>query len=203
MNKWLKSWSIFIFSIGGIVIILIFWLVFSLFSFKASMIPDRKEEEKVISQAEQYIQEKYPTMKYEISHVLYDNDKEYPDFEYAAVILNTETQKTFKVYENKHTKQMEDNIIIQEEAKFIEQLRPKVYSYITKIFGEPESISFTPSYTTKAAPTLNIRLNNKKEEINEDMFQSFIDYLQHELNVKHAYVNFLYDNETEAWSTDF
>ena len=35
------------------------------------------------------------------------------------------------------------------------------------------------------------------------MFQSFIDYLQQELNVEHAYVNFLYDNETEAWSTDF
>ncbi|MDM5251032.1 MULTISPECIES: hypothetical protein [unclassified Lysinibacillus] len=203
MNKWLTGWSIFIFSIGGLVILLIFGTVFSLFNYRASLTQDEKEEEKVISQAEQYIQEKYPTMKYEIPHVLYDSDDQYPDFEYAAMILNTETQKTFKVYENKNTKQIEDDITIQEEAKFIEQLRPEVYSYITKTFGEPESISFTPTYHTRGTPTLNIRLNNKKEEINEEMFQSFIDYLQQELNVEHAYVNFLYDNETEAWSTDF
>ena len=116
MNKWLRGWSIFIFSIGGIVILLIFGTVFSLFNYRASLIPDKKEEEKVISQAEHYIQEKYPTMKYEISHVLYDSDDQYPDFEYAAMILNTETQKTFKVYENKNTKQIEDDIIIQGEA---------------------------------------------------------------------------------------
>ncbi|MGE7949073.1 hypothetical protein [Lysinibacillus sp. NPDC093688] len=203
MNKWLKVWSIFIFSIGGIVILLIFLTVFSLFSFRASMIPDRKEEEKVISQAEQYIQETYPTMKYEISHVLYDNDKEYPDFEYAAVILNIDTQKTFMVYENRHTEQMEDDIAIQEEAKFIEQVEPKVNRYITKTFGEPNSMSFTPSYSTRAKPVLNIRLTNKKEEINEEMFQTFIDYLQHELKVEHADVTFLYDNETEHWSREF
>jgi len=167
------------------------------------MIPDRKEEEKVISQAEQYIQETYPTMKYEISHVLYDNDKEYADFEYAAVILNTETQKTFMVYENKHTEQMEDDIAIQEEAKFIEQVEPKVNRYLTKTFGEPKSMSFTPSYSTSAKPVLTIRLTNKKEEINEEMFQTFIDYLQHELKVEHASVNFLYENETEGWSTEF
>jgi len=101
MNKWLTGWSIFIFSIGGLVILLIFGTVFSLFNYRASLTQDEKEEEKVISQAEQYIQEKYPTMKYEIPHVLYDSDDQYPDFEYAAMILNTETQKTFKVYENK------------------------------------------------------------------------------------------------------
>ncbi|MGE7689384.1 hypothetical protein ACQKMI_09245 [Lysinibacillus sp. NPDC097214] len=203
MNKWLKVWSIFIFSIGGIVILLIFGIVYSFFSFRASMIPDKKEEEKVISQAEQYILETYPTMNYEISHVLYDNDKEYSDFEYAAVILNIDTQKTFMVYENRHTKQMEDDITIQEEAKFIEQVEPKVNRYLTKTFGEPKSMSFTPSYSTRTKPVLNIRLTNKKEEINEEVFQSFIDYLQHELKVEHASVNFLYENENEGWSTEF
>lgn len=203
MNKWLKVWSIFIFSIGGIVILLLFGIIYLFFSFRASMIPDKKEEEKVISQAEQYIQEKYPTMKYEISHVLFDSDDQYPDFEYAAMILNTETQKTFKVYENKNTKQIEDDITIQEEATFIEQLRPKVYSYITKTFGEPESISFTPTYHRRGTPTLTIRLNNKKEEVNEEMFQSFINSLQHELNVEHANVSFLYNNETEHWNMEF
>jgi len=203
MNKWLKVWSIFIFSIGGIVILLIFVTVFLFFYFRTSSIPDEKEEEKVISQAEKYIQDTYPTMKYEISHVLYDSDDEYPDFEYAAVILNTETQNTFKAYENKNTKEMEDDITIQEEAKFIEQVEPKVNSYITKTFGEPKGLSFTPSYTKGTTPTLNIRLNTKKEEINEEMFQTFIDFLQHELKIEHANVNFLYDNENEGWSMEF
>ncbi|MGE7093155.1 hypothetical protein ACQKII_17195 [Lysinibacillus sp. NPDC048646] len=58
-------------------------------------------------------------------------------------------------------------------------------------------MSFTPSDATGGTPSINIWLNNKKEEINEEMFQPFIDYLQHELNVEHADVTFLYDNETE------
>jgi len=64
-------------------------------------------------------------------------------------------------------------------------------------------MSFTPSYTTRAIPTLYIRLYNKKEEINEEMFQTFIDYLQHELNVEHENVTFLYDNVTEHWNMEF
>ncbi|EON70686.1 hypothetical protein [Lysinibacillus sphaericus] len=58
-------------------------------------------------------------------------------------------------------------------------------------------MAFTPSYALGGTPTLNISLNNKKKEINEEMFQSFIDYLQHELNVEQAqaHVNIMYDNE--------
>jgi hypothetical protein len=48
---------------------------------------------------------------------------------------------------------------------------------------------------------LNIKLNNKREEINEDMFESFIDYLQYELNVEHASINIMYENE--RWSKEF
>lgn len=203
MNKWLKGWSIFIFSVGGIVILLvillIFGTVFSISYFRASLIPDEKEVAKVISQAEQYLQEKYPTMEYEISGFEYDADEQYGEFDYAAVILNTETQNKFLVYENRHTKQMEDDIAFQELTKFIEQVKPKIYSYITETFGEPQGMAFTPQMNYP--PMLNIKLNNKKEEINEDMFESFIDYLQYELNVEHASVNIMYENE--RWSKEF
>jgi len=199
MNKWLKWWSIFIFSIGGIVILLIFGTVLLFFNFKGSLTPDEKEEAKVLSQAEQYLQEKYPTMEYEISGVEYDKGSEYDKFDYAAVILNTETQNTFMVYENRHTRQMEDDIAFQELTKFIEQVKPKVYSYITETFGEPQSIAFTPSIDNPSS--LNIKLNNKKEEINEEMFESFIDYLQHELKVEHANVTIMYENE--HWNKEF
>ncbi|MGN4128208.1 hypothetical protein ACMGD3_24865 [Lysinibacillus sphaericus] len=183
------------------MVLLIVGAVLLLLHFKASLIPDEKEEAKVISQAEQYLREIYPTMEYKITHVLYDRDNQYDSFVYAAVILNIETQHTFMVYENSYTEQMEDDITIQEETNFIEQVRPKVFSYITETFGEPQGMAFTPSYALGGTPTLTIRLNNKKEEINEEMFQSFIDYLQHELNVEQAHVNIMYDNE--IWDKEF
>lgn len=58
MNKWFKAWSIFIFTIGGIVILPIFGTVLLIFYMRASLIPDEKEQEKVILQAQQYLQEK-------------------------------------------------------------------------------------------------------------------------------------------------
>ncbi|MFY0517820.1 hypothetical protein [Lysinibacillus sp. UGB7] len=84
---------------------LIVGTVLLILHFKASLIPDEKEEAKVISQAEQYLREIYPTMEYEITHVLYDRDNQYDSFYYAAVILNIETQHTFMVYENSYTEQ--------------------------------------------------------------------------------------------------
>ena len=55
MNKWLKVWSIFIFSIGAILVLLILLIVLLFFDFRKSLIQDEKEVEKVTEQAEQYI----------------------------------------------------------------------------------------------------------------------------------------------------
>lgn len=35
------------------------------------------------------------------------------------------------------------------------------------------------------------------------MFLSLIDFLQHELNIDHASVNIMYDNDAETWSKEF
>ena len=61
----------------------------------------------------------------------------------------------------------------------------------------------TASDEVGGIPSLNIRLNNKKDELNEEMFLSFIDYLQYELNIEHAYVSIMYDNENEIWHKEF
>ncbi|MGE7090324.1 hypothetical protein ACQKII_02455 [Lysinibacillus sp. NPDC048646] len=53
------------------------------------------------------------------------------------------------------------------------------------LYNEQPDVKTFMVYTIKFS-SLNIELNNKKEEINEEMFQSFIDYLQRELNVEHA-----------------
>lgn len=199
MNKGLKGWSIFIFSIGGILILLIIGAILLYFYFIESLTPDEKEQEKVISQAQQYLQEEYPDMEYEISGTEYDNGGEYAEFNYAAVILNKETQDTFFVYENRHTKQIEDDIAFRELTTFIEQVEPKIYSYITKTFGEPKGLAFSP--TSDNSFILNISLNMKKEDLNEEMLESIVDYLKYELNVEHASVNIKYDNE--HWSKEF
>lgn len=35
------------------------------------------------------------------------------------------------------------------------------------------------------------------------MFLSLIDYLQNELNIKHAHISIMYDNDTEMWVKEF
>jgi len=90
MNRVLKGWSIFIFSIGGIVLLLIVGIVLLFHNFRVSLQPDENEEAKVKSQAEQYLLANYPTMKYEISGVEYDSGSQHDRFDYAALILNIE-----------------------------------------------------------------------------------------------------------------
>ncbi|WP_249660199.1 hypothetical protein [Lysinibacillus fusiformis] len=60
-NKWLKAWSIFIFTIGGLLVLLIIASVLLFLHFKANLHPDESEVAMVLLQAN------YPTMTYEIS----------------------------------------------------------------------------------------------------------------------------------------
>lgn len=203
MNKWLKGWSIFIFSIAGILILLILGAVLVFFDLRASLIPDEKEMEKATEQAEQYLQTKYPEMKYEISGATYNSSEKSGNYDYAALILDTETQKSFMVYENRTTGKMEDDISIQEAEEFLKQVKPKIDSYINEKFGETNGISLTASDEVGGTPTLNIDINKKKEEVNEEMFLSFIEYLQKELKIEHVYVSIMYDNRNEIWNKDY
>ncbi|MCZ8540739.1 hypothetical protein [Psychrobacillus psychrodurans] len=211
MEQRKKTWPKIVVIITGIFLFLVvglligsFWLIGE---FRESSMADEKEEEKIIEQAEQYLQKKYPDMEYEIQHVLYDESEQHGNFDYAAVILNTKTKESFMVYEDRHTEKIEDDISIQEATEFIEQVTPKVTSYINEKFGDTQGIAFTPTDDIGGIPTLNVGLNNKKEEINEEineeMFLSLIDYLQHELNIEHASVNIMYDNDAETWSKEF
>ena len=203
MNKWLKGWSIFIFSIGGIVVLLIVGTFFFFMAFRASLIPDEKEMEKVTEQAEQYLQTKYPEMKYEISDVAFNSEEKSRNYDYAAIILDTETQKTFMVYENRRTGKMEDDIPIREQEEFLKQVKPKIERYINENLGEIKQLALTPSNEIGGTHSLNFSLNNKKDELNEEMFLSFIDYLQYELKIEHVSVSIKYDNENEIWHKEF
>ena len=87
--------------------------------------------------------------------------------------------------------------------KFSWLCRAKIESYVNEKFGETKELALTASDEVGGIPSLNIRLNNKKDELNDEMFLSFIDYLQYELKIKHAYVSILYDNENEIWHKEF
>ena len=142
-------------------------------------------------------------MKYEITDVSYNSEEKSGNYDYAAMILDTETQKSFMVYENRKNGKMEDDITIREEEEFLKQLKPKIERYINEKFGETKEIALTASYEVGGIPSLNIRLNNKKGELNEEMFLSFIDYLQYELKIEHASVSIIYDNGNELWDKEF
>ena len=202
MNKWLKGWSIFIFSIGGIVVLLLLVIIVAFMDFGAALKPDEKEMEKVTEQAEQYLQTNYPEMKYEITDVAFASIDAI-NYDYAAIILDTETQKTFLVYENRRTGKMEDDIPIREQEEFLKQVKPKIERYINENLGEIDHLALDASDEIGGIHSLTIRLNNKKDELNEEMFLSFVDYLKYELKIEHAYVSILYDNENEIWHKEF
>ena len=203
MNKWLKGWSIFFFSIGGIALLLLLVIIIVFMDLRASLIPEEKEMEKVTGQAEQYLQTKYPEMKYEIYDVSYNSEEKSGNYDYAAMILDTETQKTFMVYENRRTGKMEDDIPIREQEEFLKQVKPKIERYINENLGEIKQLALTPSNEIGGTHSLNFSLNNTKDELNEEMFLSFIDYLQYELKIEHVSVSIKYDNGNELWGKEF
>ncbi|MUK90638.1 hypothetical protein GMD78_19975 [Ornithinibacillus sp. L9] len=74
------------------------------------MTPKKAEEEKVIEQAEEYLEGNYEINQYEIYDVLYDNMGNYGAFEYAAKVRELNSGKDFLVYYNEQTNQMEDSL---------------------------------------------------------------------------------------------
>lgn len=53
---------------------------------RASLVPDEKEMEKATEQAEQYLQTKYPEMKYQISDISYNSEQKSGNYDYAAMV---------------------------------------------------------------------------------------------------------------------
>jgi len=51
LNKWLKVWSIFIFTIGGLLVLLLIGVVLLFLYVRATLNPDESEEAKVLLQA--------------------------------------------------------------------------------------------------------------------------------------------------------
>lgn len=202
MNKSLKGWNIFIFTIVGIALLSLLVLIFTWFGFKAAMTPDEKEMEKTTEQAEQYLQTNYPEMKYEITDVAFASIDAI-NYDYAAIILDTETQKTFLVYENRRTGKMEDDIPIREQEEFLKQIKPKIERYINENLGEIDQLALTASDEIGGTHSLNFSLNNTKDELNEEMFLSFIDYLKYELKIERLSVSIRYDNDNELWNKEF
>lgn len=98
-------------TVKGILItigILLALMSLLLFLFLYGMTPSKSESKKVIAQAEEYLEEKYPNEDFEIYDVLYDNMGNYPEFDYAAKVRNETTGEEFLVYYYEQYEQMVD-----------------------------------------------------------------------------------------------
>lgn len=99
-------------SICGVLLTMISLLYFSFF---LGMTPDKSEEKKVITQAEEYLKTEYPNGNYKIYDVLYDNMGNFDQFEYAAKVRKTDDGEEFLVYFNENAGQMENSLKYADE----------------------------------------------------------------------------------------
>lgn len=126
LNSREKGWSTFILVVSGIVLLIIGAAVLFFIEFRASLEPNEKEMEKATEQAKLYLQKNYPEMQYKITGVSYNSEEKVENYDYAALILDKETQNSFMVYENKRTGKMEDDLSIQREEEALKRLEPEI-----------------------------------------------------------------------------
>lgn len=194
MKKLIKISSI----IFGVMIV---GLGILIFSFVQEMKPDKDEEEKILTQAEQYLAEKFND-NFEIYDTLYDNMGNF-EFEYAAKVRDKKTNTQFLVYYDDETKQMVDTYI---SDKWEDDLETEIRPYIREKFGESTDFfvffsndnigqelgidSLNPrSYKEFAvSPTIRITVPRKRSEEDEKILDEFLSFLKNEDILEHGNV---------------
>lgn len=214
VNKILKVTLI----IFGVIILGIAILIFS---FVQAMKPDKEEEEKVILQAEEYLEDKFND-DFEIYDALYDNMGNF-NFEYAAMARDKRSHTQFFVYYDEETKQMVDTYTAD---KWADDLESEIRPYIKENFGETTEIyvyyddeigrelgidAANPgSYKDfNVAPTIRITIPRKKNANDENLFNEFISFLKSEDKLQQGtvIVGYVAENgeilEDNEWSKEF
>ncbi|MCP3764836.1 hypothetical protein NLX67_21180 [Domibacillus sp. A3M-37] len=154
--------------------------------------------------------------------VLYDNMGNF-EFEYAAKVREKKNNIEFLGYYDDTTKQMTDTYIADKWADDIEtEIRP----YIKENFGDStdffvfyddrigDKLGIDPVHPESykdfnAAPTIRITIPRKKNDGDEELFNSFISYLKNEDKLQQGFVAVEYIAksgeilEEEEWSKEF
>ena len=156
------------------------------------MSPNKVEEEKVKTQAEEFLNSNYDG-EYEIYDVLYDNMGNF-NFEYAAKVRNKSTGEEFLIYYNDELQTMEDSREADKRYNEIENnVKPKVKKFINENISEENETSV--SYEPKNDVMVNVRLLENQKGDQEKDYHLIVEYLKEELGYPNADVNIIYVNE--------
>jgi hypothetical protein len=167
-----------------VIFVIIFWV---------EMSPKKAEEEKVKTQAEEFLNSNYDG-EYEIYDVLYDNMGNFNYFEYAAKVRDKSTGEEFLVYYNDGLQKMEDSREADKRYNKIENnVKPKVKKFIDENISKENETSV--SYEPKRDVLVNIRLLENQKENQEKDYNLIIEYLKDELGYPNADVNLIYEKE--------
>ncbi len=214
MNRFLKVVLIFLAAILlGIAVLVI--------SFIIAMKPDKDEEEKIMREAEQYIEE-YFNGNFEVHEALYDNMGNF-EFEYAAIVWDTIDGIQFLVFEDDETHEMVDTYVAKKWARDLEgEIHPfirehleettNVYVYFNDKIGKELGIDPNHPGSYKdfdVEPIIRLTIPRKKRVDDEKLFNEFISYLQNEDKLQHGMVivGYVAENgeilEDEEWFREF
>ncbi|MDQ0216783.1 hypothetical protein J2S13_003269 [Oikeobacillus pervagus] len=169
--------------------IIVIGLVLLIFSFIQGMKPDKKKEEKVRVQAEQYLKDNFDN-NFEIFDTLYDNMGNF-EFEYAAKVMDNKTKTQFLVYYDSETNQMMDTYIAKRWAKDLEnEIRPfirenlgkksELYVFFDDKVGKELGIDPVNPKSYKefhVSPTIRITVPRKRSEGDEIVLNEFIKFI--------------------------
>jgi hypothetical protein len=214
MNKYLKI-------LLGFLAAILFGIGLLLAVFIFEMKPDKDEEEKVKTQAEQYVKEKFND-DFEIYDVLYDNMGNF-EFEYAAKARDKKTHTQFLIYYDDETNQMVDTYRADKwEDDLVTEIRP----FIKETFGETTEVFVfftnenigqefnkdpirTRSYKeVDAAPTIRISIPRKRSDEDEKNLNEVISFMKSEVQLQSGsvFIEYIAENGEildDEWGREF
>jgi len=186
--------------VGIVVAALIGFAVY----FLTGTLPYKDEEDLVKKQATQYLKTN-PDFKggdYEIYGTVYDNMGNFGIDGYAAKVRNKDTGEEFLVYYNKTIDKMQDTKTEEANEKMVEEIKPKIMSYIKEKFGKITTSDV--GYSTDTDKTIiSFSLPRKKEQGDEERFNEFITFIQNQVGLQHAEVIMGFDEKDNGLSIDF
>lgn len=167
-------------------------------------LPDKDKEDLVNKQASQYLKTNpvYKEGDYEVYGTLYDNMGNFGINGYSAKVRNKDTGEEFLVYYNKTIDEMQDTKTEEANEKMIEEIKPKIISYIEEKFGKVTTCSV--DYTSDIGKTIiSFSLPRNKEQGDEVRFNELISFIQNQAGLQHADVTMGFDEKDNGFNIDF
>jgi len=97
---------------------------------------------------------------------------------------------------------MQDSKTEEANEKMVEEMKPKITSYIKEKFGEVTTSDV--GYSTDTGKTnISFSLPRNKEQGDEERFNEFISFIQNQLGLEHADVTMGFDDKDNGFNLEF